>query len=70
MSEPAHFCEYCHGLARHEPGCPEYETEPVSTCDLCGAEIYCGERVIRYADITAHSDCFLEKYESEVKANA
>ena len=65
MKEAEHWCETCHGMGKHLPGCPEYEPEPTGTCDLCGAEIYLGDRVVRYDGLTAHSECFLEKYEKE-----
>ena len=64
-----YFCDVCHGQnGKHLPRCPYYDPEPITTCDLCGAEIYLGDRVVRHGDTVAHSECFLEKYESEERA--
>ena len=65
---PEHFCEICHGKnGKHLTGCPYYKPKPTCICDLCGADIYLGDRVIRYEGLTAHTDCFLEKYDKEEK---
>ena len=51
----------------HLPGCPEHEPVPVGRCDLCGEDIYPGEKIVRMDDLVAHQECFNEEYLEEAE---
>ena len=41
------------------------QDEPYTYCDLCGGEIYYGERCFRVGDNYYHEDCVMEEVAGE-----
>lgn len=44
---------------------PERSLEPpepviVGTCEYCGDDIYDGDEVVEFSDVTYHRDCFMD----------
>lgn len=52
-------CEYCHGILKHNPRCPNYKPPKASHyCSICGEGIYGGEEYIVNCDGEyAHFEC-------------